>query len=85
MRYTSSLICLPHQDGGISPSAFFDGTTSKLAGLFSALPLLLSVKQGSCEQGWKLKPKPKPENLVLKEILETQTETDTYIAKILKT
>ena len=35
------------------------------------------------EQGWKLKPK--PENPVLKEILETQTETDTYLAKILKT
>ena len=29
-------------------------------------------------QGWKLKPKPKPENPVLKEILETQSETDTY-------
>ena len=37
------------------------------------------------KQGWKLKPKPKPENPVLKEILETQTETDTYLAKILKT
>ena len=36
-------------------------------------------------QGSKLKPKPKPENPVLKEILETQTETDTYLAKILKT
>ena len=36
-------------------------------------------------QRWKLKPKPKPENLVLKEILETQTETDTYLAKIWKT
>ena len=30
-------ICLPHQDGGILPSAFPDGTTSKLAGLFSTL------------------------------------------------
>ena len=37
------------------------------------------------DQGWKLKPKPKPENPVLKEILETQTETDTYLAKFLKT
>ena len=36
------------------------------------------------EQGWKLKPKPKHENPVLKEILETQTENDTYLAKILK-
>ena len=36
-------------------------------------------------QGWKLKSKPEPENPVLKEILETQTETDTYLAKILKT
>ena len=36
-------------------------------------------------QGWKLKPKPKPENPVLKEILETQTETDTHLAIILKT
>ena len=37
------------------------------------------------DQGWKLKPKPKHENPVLKEILETQTETDTCLAKILKT
>ena len=37
------------------------------------------------KQGWKLKPKPKPENPVLKEIFETQTETDTYLDKILKT
>ena len=36
-------------------------------------------------QGWKLKLKPKPENPVLKEILETQTETGAYSAKILKT
>ena len=36
-------------------------------------------------QGWKLKPKPKPENPVLQKILETQAETDTYLAKILKT
>ena len=33
-----------------------------------------------CRQGWK----PKPENPVLKKILETQTETDTYSAKFLK-
>ena len=33
------------------------------------------------KQGWTLKPK--PENPVLKEILETETETDTYLAKIL--
>ena len=36
-----------------------------------------------CDQGWK--PTPKPENPVLKEILETQTKTDTYLAKFLKT
>ena len=36
-------------------------------------------------QGWKLKPKPKPENPVLKKILDTQTETGTYLAKSLKT
>ena len=41
------------------------------------------VCAATCGQGWKLKPK--PENPVLKEILETQTETDTYLAKILKT
>ena len=39
----------------------------------------------ACSQGWKLKPKPKPENPVLKEILETKTETDTCLAKFLKT
>ena len=33
------------------------------------------------KQGWK----PKPENPVLKEILGTQTETDTYLTKFLKT
>ena len=32
-------------------------------------------------QGWKPKPKPKPENPALKKILETQTETDIYLAK----
>ena len=32
-----------------------------------------AAKIPHCVQGWK--PKPKPENLVLKEILETQTET----------
>ena len=36
-------------------------------------------------QGWKPKPKPEPENPVLKEIFETQTETDTYSAQFLKT
>ena len=46
----------------------------------SSFCLNLSVGEN---QGWKLKPKPKPENPVLKEILET--ETDTYLAKILKT
>ena len=34
-------------------------------------------------QGWK--PKPKLENPVLKKILDPQTETDTFLAKILKT
>ena len=33
-------------------------------------------------QGWK--PKPTPENPVLMEIFETQTETDTYSATFLK-
>ena len=48
--------------------------------------LLISYLQLlGCRQGWKLKPKPKPENPVLKEIFETQTEADTYLAKILKT
>ena len=28
------VICLPHQDGGIPLSAFRNGTTIKLAGLF---------------------------------------------------
>ena len=32
-------ICLPHQDGGIPPSAFTNATTSKLAGLFSTLSI----------------------------------------------
>ena len=32
-------ICLPHQDGGIPLSAFPNGTTSKLAGLFFILSL----------------------------------------------
>ena len=32
-------ICLPHQDGEIPLSAFPNGTTSKLAGLFSTLSL----------------------------------------------
>ena len=32
-------VCLPHQDGGIPLSAFANGTTSKLAGLFSTLSL----------------------------------------------
>ena len=39
----------------------------------------------SADQGWKPITKPKPENPVLKGILETQTETDTYLAKFLKT
>ena len=44
---------------------------------------LLHIYWYSPIQGWKLKPK--PENPVLKEILETQIETDTYKADILKT
>ena len=43
-------ICLPHKGGGIPLSALPKDTTSKLAGLFSTLFLLmLSAKQGSCE------------------------------------
>ena len=34
---------------------------------------------------WKLKSKPKLQKPGFKEIFETQTETDTYLAKILKT
>ena len=42
--------CLPHKGGGILLSALPKDTTSKLAGLFSPLSLLmLSAKQGSCE------------------------------------
>ena len=37
------------------------------------------------EQGWKFKPKPKSKNPVLKEIFQTQTETDNYSAQFLKT
>ena len=37
------------------------------------------------KQGWKLKPKLKPENPVLRESLETQTETETYLIKSMKT
>ena len=48
--------------------------------------LNLKFDKNMClDQGWKPKLKPKPENPVLKEILETQTETDTYLAKFLKT
>ena len=71
----------------------------KIFGVISELPFILLHDVNlleanlSCQllnilcvhQGWKLKPKPKPENPVLKEILETQTETDTYLSKILKT
>ena len=44
MRYTSSrkelsAVCLPQQDGEIPRSVFPNGTTSKLAGLFSTLYL----------------------------------------------
>ena len=38
-----------------------------------------------CDYKQRWKPTPKPENPVLKGILETQTETDTYLAKFLKT
>ena len=44
-------ICLPHQDGRIPISAF-PNSLSKLAGLFltlSLLPIMLSVKRGSCD------------------------------------
>ena len=50
LAYELPVICPPRQDGGIPLSALPNGTTSKLAGLFSTLvPLMLSVKQGSCE------------------------------------
>ena len=58
MRCTSSLkelpvICLPHQDEEIPPSAFPNSTTSKLAGLFSTLSLMLSVKQEAVNTNFK--------------------------------
>ena len=50
LAYELPAICLPHQDGGIPLSVIPNGTTSKLAGLFSSLSLLmLSVMQLSCE------------------------------------
>ena len=39
LAYELLAICLPHQDGGIPLSAFPNGTTSKLARLFSTLSL----------------------------------------------
>ena len=48
-------ICLSHQDEGIPLSAFPNGTTSKLAGLFSLLSLLmLSVKQEAVNTNFKV-------------------------------
>ena len=55
-------------------------------GLDKSRPNVCDAMIDTCRppgQGWK--PKPKPENPVLKGILETQTETDTYSAKFLKT
>ena len=47
---------------------------------------LIEYKRGhGYNQGLKPKPKPEPEKPVLKEILDTQTETDPYLAKFLKT
>ena len=60
-----------------------DAYQEKIAGV-SRYQLLI-VTTICCIQEWKLKPKPKPENPVLKEILETQTEIDTCLTKILKT
>ena len=40
---------LPHLDGGIRFSAFPKSTTSKVAGLLHTIPLMLNVKQESCE------------------------------------
>ena len=39
-RLLGPTICLPHEDGGILPSALPKDTTNKLAGLFSTLFLL---------------------------------------------
>ena len=44
-----STICLPHQDGGILLNTLLNGTTTKLATLFSTLPCNAGVEQGSCE------------------------------------
>ena len=38
LAYELPAICLPHQDEGVPLRAFPNGTTSKLAGLFSTLP-----------------------------------------------
>ena len=66
-----------HRDGGQAGGQFKSYNIIKV----------ISIKNSNLNytggQGWK--PKPKPENPVLKKIFETQTETDTYSAKILKT
>ena len=52
LAYELPAVRAPHQDGGIPLSAFPNGKTSKLVGLFSTVytvPSMLSVKQGSCE------------------------------------
>ena len=53
-RYKSSLrrcrLSIYHSKMGEIPlSAFPDGTTSKLVGFLHTIPLMLNVKQGSCE------------------------------------
>ena len=60
-----------------------DALTIRPFELFSVGKATTATMIQSAMQGWKLKPK--PENQVLKEILETQTKTDTYLTKILKT
>ena len=43
-------ICLPNKVREIPLSAFPNGTTSKLAGMFFTMPLMLSIEQGNCEE-----------------------------------
>ena len=42
-------ICLSHQDGEILSSVFPNSKTSEFASLLYIVPLMLNVKQGSCE------------------------------------
>ena len=46
LAYELPAICLPHHDGGIPLSAFPNGTTSELSGLFSTLSFDAGRKAG---------------------------------------